>query len=320
MKVRRLIREMGRLGQLSPHGGRVLTILFIILSVTSFVASRVDGAEPFAGPQACAECHADEYAAWKGSVHARALSDKFTTIWKSGGEKPLCLECHTTGHDNGRRTYQHAGVTCESCHGKKAEGHPGDAKMPIPMSSQMCQSCHRKTFQEWQLSRHGQKGIRCFDCHNVHAQGLRAGGGDALCGSCHPGRLKDFAHATHHLKGLKCATCHYPRYPGSENAIEGTGAGGHSMFVGAEVCARCHEEMVHKSHKIPTLTGQVDALSAQTSLSLIGVLKAQIQQFETKLQIARGRAYKYGLVILALGIAVGVWAAAKKGPPSSGLR
>ncbi len=103
------------------------------------------------------------------------------------------------------------GVTCESCHGVMSKGHSKkDAVMPLPITSEICRDCHKRTYQEWQISQHSQNDIRCFDCHGVHAQSLRSSGGDVLCGACHSKRLEDFAHATHQLEGLHCNSCHMP--------------------------------------------------------------------------------------------------------------
>jgi hypothetical protein len=262
-------------------------------------------AEEFAGPETCAACHAQEYADWRGSVHSQALSPHFKKIWKESGSKASCLACHVTGLEKGTSHYAFAGVTCESCHGAMAAGHPGEAKMPIPLSSEMCKSCHQKTFKEWAISRHGQKNIRCFDCHNVHKQGLRAGGGDALCGSCHPGRLKDFAHATHKTEGLHCATCHMPASADRADAMEGTGAAGHSLAVGAEVCARCHEETVHKSSRIQSLREEVSQFQHQVAISG-GKTAFDLQEENKNLEWQLKRAQASGWLSAILGLLAGL--------------
>lgn len=266
--------------------------------------SAARGAE-YSGPETCAACHEEEHKAWKSSLHARAYSGRFQTSWNEHGKAPQCLACHTTGAKKNSLHFAFEGVTCESCHGAKSEEHPGGSKMPIPVSSEMCNACHLKTYQEWKVSRHGQKNVRCFDCHQVHAQGLRAGGGDRLCGSCHPGRLKDFAHATHHLEGLKCATCHMPGRPDRAGAIEGTGAAGHALSVGGEVCARCHEEMVHASHKIRTLTGQVQDLKPSALVKQVEDKETRIRQLELEVHLQKGRMIRMVILACVIGMAAG---------------
>ncbi len=266
----------------------------------------------YAGPEACAQCHEAEHAAWRPSLHARAFTKGFEAAWKRRGQDPACLACHTTGHERGTARYAAAGVTCEACHGPLGAGHPADAKMPLPVSSDMCRTCHVRTHQEWKVSRHGQKGIRCFDCHKAHGQGLRAGGGDALCGSCHPKRQQDFAHATHHRAGLTCATCHLPVPPGREDAIAGTGSAGHALAVGAEVCARCHEDTVHRSARLPGLREEVGALKRQMAaagVSNVFELKEHAQDLEWRNSRLRQGLWLAASLAAVVGFALG-WLAA----------
>jgi Tfp pilus assembly protein PilF len=57
---------------------------------------------------------------------------------------------------------------------------------------------------------HG-KGVRCWDCHDVHGGGTRAPG-NALCLTCHEPRYADAAHV-HHAPdgaGARCVGCHMP--------------------------------------------------------------------------------------------------------------
>lgn len=283
------------------------TFLAFILSVF-FSFSPLFGAT-FAGPDTCAACHADIHVEWKSSVHARAYSDEqFRNVWQKEGKRAACLQCHTTGHTKGTLKFEHAGVTCESCHGALGDNHPASSPMPIPMASEMCKTCHQKTYLEWKLSKHGEKGIRCFDCHNVHGQGLRAGGGDKLCGSCHAERMKNFAHATHKVQGLQCSTCHMPQFANKESMINGSGAAGHALSVGAETCTRCHEETVHNSNNLPELREQLSDMKKQ--MSLAGVenaydLKEQISTLEWKLSRARQSNWVIGLLFLSLGLILG---------------
>ncbi len=263
----------------------------------------------YAKPDTCGACHSDEYESWKTSIHAKAYeSDSFQKAWTERKKDPSCLECHTTGHESGTLKYAEAGVTCESCHGAMSEGHPDTAKMPIPASSEMCLTCHKKAYQEWKVSKHGLKNIRCFDCHNVHAQGLRAGGGDALCGSCHQNRMTDFAHSSHHMAGLKCSTCHMPEYKTHGEKIMGTGAAGHTLSVGAEVCSRCHEDTVHKSAEIPELREKVSEINQQ--ISVAGVhsvfdLNEKVKELQWQLARSEQGMWVAGILFLIFGLSLG---------------
>lgn len=284
---------------------------------TAFLLAILAGAPAalrakYAGPDACADCHTQEFQDWKPSVHARAyVSDVFQKSWKENGSNVACLKCHTTGWKPGTAAYAHEGVTCESCHGAMAEGHPAD-RMPIPGGSDMCRDCHKKSHGEWKLSKHGQKNIRCFDCHKVHGQGLRLGGGDALCGSCHAAKLKDFAHATHHQEGLSCNTCHFPKSSAGPDAIMGTGAPGHNLSVGPQVCDRCHEETVHKSGRLADLRSrmsQTEKHMAVAGVTSVFELNEKAKDLEWKLERARSNAWLVALLGLLAGLGLG-WVAA----------
>jgi hypothetical protein len=266
----------------------------------------------FAGPETCAGCHTQEYEDWKPSLHAKAYTSlTFQKSWKENGSTPECLKCHTTGWQAGKKKFAHEGVSCESCHGKMAEAHPAD-KMPIPVSSDMCITCHKTTHGEWKLSGHGQKNIRCFDCHKAHGQGLRVGGGDALCGSCHVEKLKDFAHATHRQEGLRCNTCHFPTSPEGSDSIMGTGAPGHSLSVGPQVCGRCHEESVHKSSQLVDIRKKFS--ETQKHMAVAGVtnvfdLNEKVKDLEWRLERAGSSGWLVAVLGLLAGLGLG-WLAA----------
>lgn len=286
----------------------VLALGFIFISFLSFCLP-FSHAEEYQGPDTCGACHSDIYESWKPSIHAGAYTNEFfQKSWTENNKNPECLKCHTTGHQTGTVRFEHAGVTCESCHGAMDENHPDSAGMPIPVASEMCQSCHEKTYQEWKISKHGVQGIRCFDCHNVHAQGLRAGGGEKLCGSCHQNRIDDFAHSTHHLEGLDCATCHMPVSTTPHTSISGTGAAGHTLSVGVAVCSRCHEDTVHKSAMLPELREKVTQINQKmTAAGVEDVFTLSEDVKDLKWNLAR--AYQ-GISVVAIlffiiGLALG---------------
>ena len=210
----------------------------------------------------CALCHEQATKDWQASKHAQAINQNFLGVWEREGKKWECLVCHTSQSDRKSGQFSHDGITCVSCHGAVKEDHPDKAKMTLPVTSEVCQSCHAVTYGEWRISAHGQKNIRCFDCHKMHGMQLRKDDPDQMCGSCHTARLKDFSHATHHLKGVRCIDCHMPEVMSGAMKIKGAGLRGHTFGVGAETCARCHREMVHQSHETASLEEEVTRLKA----------------------------------------------------------
>jgi hypothetical protein len=204
------------------------------------------------------------------------MDDTFLNVWTQQGKKWECLVCHTSRSDRKTGTYSHEGVSCESCHGEMKEDHPDKEKMALPVTSEVCQSCHTVTYGEWRVSRHGQKNIRCFDCHKMHQMSQRKDQPDQMCGTCHTERLKDFSHATHSVEGLHCLSCHMPEVKGSVMKIRGIGVRGHTFGVGAETCANCHREMVHASHERASLEEEVHKLKAATPEKM----QAQLDELE----------------------------------------
>ena len=268
-----------------------------------FAAPPQSSLTDYVGAEACAGCHQAEYEEWKTSKHAGAFSRTFAAYWEERGNDPGCLQCHTTGFRSQDGAFAFPGVSCESCHGALAPRHPTEAKMLLPTDSSVCRECHTQTYREWQLSAHATRNIRCFDCHAVHRQGLRQPQAEQQCGACHAQRLEDFAHAAHHLHGLTCTTCHMPkpRAPG----IGGTGAPAHSFFVGAETCAACHEEMVHASHKISSLSDAVERLTQTADVRHVEALQSQVRQLELEADAQRGRTVKIALGTLVVGLLLG---------------
>ncbi|HMS55810.1 MAG TPA: cytochrome c family protein, partial [Fimbriimonadaceae bacterium] len=101
---------------------------------------------PFAGSQACKDCHSREYRIWAESQHSKALK---TLENDSHDRDPDCVGCHVVGLESQggftsrRETPFLTDVGCESCHGpaKAHSAAPYTEKMPI-VGEKSCQSCH----------------------------------------------------------------------------------------------------------------------------------------------------------------------------------
>lgn len=287
----------------------ILSLKKALCLTTLFVFVSVAQAADYEGPKRCRMCHKEAHEQWVNSPHAMAYEDTdFQEIWQKSGSEFSCLACHATGADMETGTFAFPGVTCESCHGIMDKGHSKkDAEMPLPVTSEVCRDCHKQTFQEWKMSKHGQSEIRCFDCHGVHAQSLRSDGGDQFCGACHSQRLEDFAHATHQLEGLHCNTCHMP-VSVEPDVIEGAGAAAHTLFVGAEICSRCHADMVHSSAQLPEMREEL--FEATKGEYLTGGKNAvelyeEVTNLNWMLNSARKKLWTVSVLGLVVGLALG---------------
>jgi predicted CXXCH cytochrome family protein len=139
-----------------------------------------------------------------------------------------------------------AGVTCEACHGPYRAKHPEES-MVIASSEDLCGTCHSSTLAEWRSSRHGQVGVTCVDCHEVHTQKTRvAASTNALCAGCHQDRTQDTTHAIHTEADVLCIDCHLAR-PADRigGAVSGHAITGHSFGVFFSTCNDCHTTSIH---------------------------------------------------------------------------
>lgn len=196
----------------------------------------------YQSPQLCRECHQEEFQAWSGTIHAQASFDPiFQTYLQQVAEPGECLSCHTTGYDSNTGQFVLAGVTCEACHGPYRPQHPEES-MKIASSEAMCGTCHTGTLAEWQSSQHGQVGVTCIDCHEVHTQKARTTENmNTLCTGCHESQTQDEIHRQHLQADVLCIDCHLSRP--RENAgelVEGQATTGHSFYVYVNTCDDCH--------------------------------------------------------------------------------
>ncbi len=201
------------------------------------------GLSSYQGPQQCAECHPNEFHDWSGTTHAQASFDPIFQEYMQQAEEPgECFACHTTGYNAVTGQFVMAGVTCEACHGPYRSEHPGQS-MAMAKSDQLCGTCHKSTVSEWRSSRHGQAGIACVACHEMHTQKTRTDiTTDALCAGCHQETTQDKVHQTHKQSNVRCVACHLARPAGDIGGrVEGHAITGHSFAVAATTCTQCHD-------------------------------------------------------------------------------
>ena len=195
-------------------------------------------------PGQCALCHQAEVNDWQSSPHAGAtMSIESAVVACENGQDCSCLTCHTTNFSPATGSFEHAGVTCEACHGPLVEGHPENGHMILSVDSSVCSDCHAETFADWETTPHAAAGVQCIGCHRSHTQNLRLDD-QALCRSCHHEDVQDGGHLVHLRTGLDCVTCHTS--PASSPHVEGGPSDPtHQFQVATEVCASCHSGAFH---------------------------------------------------------------------------
>ncbi len=195
----------------------------------------------YQSPDRCRECHPKEYEEWTGTTHAQASFDPIFQTYLQSVESPgECFACHTTGYNTSTGQFAVAGVSCEACHGPYRPNHPQES-MAVAESDRLCGQCHTSTLAEWQSSRHGQVGVPCVACHEVHSQKTRADVvTNALCANCHLERTQDETHHVHIAAGLHCVDCHLSRPDNTASAVNGHASTGHAFTVSPNICVKCH--------------------------------------------------------------------------------
>jgi len=191
----------------------------------------------------CQECHESVVTHWENSAHGMAaVVPAFQEAWEENGKSPECLSCHTTNYDPATGMWETNGIFCSVCHTDQSGPHP-ETPMPTDPSSRLCGSCHLDTYDEWQVSVHGEGEMACVNCHNPHTTTLKVGNMRDLCTTCHNEEGHFYSYTAHAQRGLKCTDCHLRV---SETPIgEGHGQRLHTFRVDLATCNQCHGEEMH---------------------------------------------------------------------------
>jgi hypothetical protein len=116
---------------------------FVIVIVALGGVTLPSWATPFLGAEQCKSCHAQQYAQWLTTPHAKAHA----RLSREQQRDPRCTSCHSTSAQDGL-----VGVQCESCHGAGGNYWP-EPVMRDPVLAraaglkaggevQMCGQCH----------------------------------------------------------------------------------------------------------------------------------------------------------------------------------
>ncbi|MBK7219237.1 MAG: hypothetical protein IPH95_19825 [Candidatus Promineofilum sp.] len=117
--------------------------------------------------------------------------------------------------------------------------------MPTDVSSRLCGTCHVDTFNEWEISEHGQQGMTCNQCHNPHTAQLKVGHSQELCNSCHNTEGHYYTFTGHAEEGLLCTDCHLRVSDSPDAGTMGHGSRSHTFKVDLESCNDCHLGDMH---------------------------------------------------------------------------
>jgi hypothetical protein len=138
---------------------------------------------PFTSNVECSACHMDIYAEWMQDEHARAWFNE--PLLPQDPKRTECNNCHApapileTGIEQLaviRTGRFEEGVGCIECHRNvdhvegplaSTEAPCNPTRNPVFTQSNVCNPCHAAhgSFDEWQASEWGRKGITCQECH-----------------------------------------------------------------------------------------------------------------------------------------------------------
>jgi tetratricopeptide (TPR) repeat protein/nitrate/TMAO reductase-like tetraheme cytochrome c subunit len=186
----------------------------------------------------CAFCHMTEF-----EKNYTISSDTYQSTWLEQGVG--CVQCHggmeghaiaakTPGYQRSPPQLDKAMDNCASCHSRREEltgaFKPGDVfddhfRLSTPGTPTIYYPDGQVRDEvyvtgSFRMSKMGQAGVTCFDCHTVHAAGLiLPQENNALCMRCHtaPGTngarpIEPVAHSHHpeESTGNRCVECHMP--------------------------------------------------------------------------------------------------------------
>lgn len=201
---------------------------------------RVDGDDvaAFVDVQGCASCHAEQHAGWQDSAHRMAsFSNPYYRVSierlrDAVGESalPHCGGCHDPALlVSGRLAapdpadpLAHAGVTCQSCHGARADSNLGNASLTMP-------------FRALPTPVDG-------DAASLQAHRVAARADDGVCVSCHRGFMSEDEGLVHAMVGQEDAGAH-------ADSVWGGHGDRPDEDLPARTCVSCH--MPDGDHRVP---------------------------------------------------------------------
>ncbi len=195
----------------------------------------------------CAQCHADEQAAYDRSFHAKAAA--------GGMHAATCVDCHGSPHEllpasdpKSRVHHTNIPATCGSCHGQKFVMEDGGQSAQMVASYQ--QSVHGHA-----VAAGSEKAAVCTDCHGTH-EILDAKDSKSpifkfnvplTCGKCHDSISKDYQGSIHgqaisqgNWQAPVCTDCHGIH---SIKSHLDPNSPVNAQNVAQATCARCHESV-----------------------------------------------------------------------------
>ncbi|HKI59832.1 MAG TPA: multiheme c-type cytochrome, partial [Mariprofundaceae bacterium] len=181
-------------------------------------------------PEACAQCHAEQFADWKKSLHAAAYSPgligQFPGMGHADGND--CLKCHAPLAEQRYSSNQHMldslKLELKQPVGFSADGELGKVDVPLRHAGVTCAACHVRGWQRFGPPQRGSGAVG-------KVEGAAHGGFTAtkdfeksnFCASCHQfpdeyaingkpleNTVKEWQASRFAREGVQCQNCHMP--------------------------------------------------------------------------------------------------------------
>ena len=248
-------------------GGTLLGV-FALRSTPS--GSQTTEEAAYVGSEACADCHEGIEHNYRLAGHGRAEADSALVDGRVG-----CESCHGPGS-----------LHVAADNDKEAPGFWSIKRfetMKPAEANETCISCHTASAQlHWEESRHADRGVKCVDCHSMHAPKdpsrkklLKEENTSELCMTCHQSKRMQLSRSAHMPLlegGMDCASCHEPHGSATPKNLKANSVNelceschmdkrGPMLFDHAPVrenCITCHEP--HGSNNQRSLTGKTPFL------------------------------------------------------------
>jgi len=215
-----------------PEGAVSTSLASNYWDMPQATGSEHAGLENNMRPEACAQCHQEQFNAWRDSKHAHAYSAGLVGQFPAAGHVAgnECLVCHAPLAE---QLYRDAGDMKSTLHTllKHPEGFSRDADLdakqtalPLRHAGVTCAVCHVRQGQRFGPPRRGSDVVG-------HLQGDAHGGfvatkdfeSSQFCASCHQfpqdyaingkpleNTVFEWKHSSFARDGVQCQTCHMP--------------------------------------------------------------------------------------------------------------
>lgn len=182
-------------------------------------------------PEACAQCHVEQFNAWKKSLHAHAYSPGMIGQFPGMGHaegNDACLKCHAPleeqKYSSRQDMLESLSAKLKQPEGVSQEAILSESDLPLRHSGVSCAACHVRGWQRFGPPQRDTGAIGKIDgaAHSGFT-GIKDFERSNFCASCHQfpqymaingkpleNTVKEWQESRFASEGVECQTCHMP--------------------------------------------------------------------------------------------------------------